>query len=441
MVSNDYFHWAFENPWIPPSQHRVIVEKLVEYELIETSNKYDKPTKSGRPTDIYINLRNARNSPQALRWLAEVFAAPLRMSGANRFVEVPDSVSCIAGPLAVNTGIPYITVRGEAKEGRVSKAKVIGTPNRGDNVIIIDDVITDGASKLSPYQECLDMNLSVLALVVLVDREQGWQNDFAARGIKAPVWPGMTLHDVRRELITMGHMPRCDSAMETANPIIVALDGMTWEQMHALVDPLRTTGCVLKVGDAIINYGAERLLPMLSVYGRIMVDIKGHDIDNTVANICKRLRPHSPWAVTVHASGGADMVKVARDNLPPATKVLAVTVLTSFTKDTCDEIFHRRPIEQVKHLAEVAHRGGADGFVCSAEEVGVLKAMYPDATLVVPGTRSPGVATNDQKRTGTPREAMDAGASYLVMGRQITGHDNPKDEVIRVLNQELSMTL
>lgn len=434
--------WALEQPWIPRSEHRAVVDKLVQLGLIKISNKYDLPTKSGRKTDIYINLRDARNNPEALAYLTQIYSVPLRMSGARRFVEVPDSVSCFAGPLAMNTHIPYLTVREEAKDGRVAKSKVIGNPAKGDEVIIIDDVITDGKSKIMPYQECMTLGLDVLAFVVLVDREQGWQSDFVAQGINAPLWPGMTLHDVRRELISMGHLERCESAVENVNPLIIALDGVEWEQMRDLADPLRTTGCILKVGDAIIKMGVDNLLPELSVYGRIMVDIKGHDIPNTVANICKHLVPHRPWAVTVHASGGAEMVNVARKILPPSTKVLAVTVLTSIDPDTCEEIYHRRPMEEVKFLAEVAKKGGADGFVCSPKEVGELRRMYPDpdTLLVVPGSRSPGVGPQDQKRTGTPREAMDAGATHLVVGRQITEHADPKREVVRVLNQELSLT-
>ena len=120
------------------------------------------------------------------------------------------------------------------------------------------------------------------------------------------------------------------------------------------------------------------------------------------------------------------------------TKVLAVTVLTSL-KDGCDEVYRRRPLGQVKKLAEIAVRAGVHGFVCSGEEVGVLKKLYPGKICVVPGTRSPGKKTHDQKRVSTPADAMNAGADYLVGGRQFLEADDPVAEVKRVLSEELPM--
>jgi orotate phosphoribosyltransferase len=129
-------------PWLDPDEQKEVVSSLLEADLIKFSNARDLPLKSGGKTDIYINLRDARNRPYMIRYLAELYANPLRRLKAGRFIEVPDSVSCFAGPLSIETGIPYVTIREAPKEGRVAKAKSIGASRFGEAACIIDDVIT-----------------------------------------------------------------------------------------------------------------------------------------------------------------------------------------------------------------------------------------------------------------------------------------------------------
>ena len=418
------------------------MEHLLEFRLLKFDNGRNLPLKSGGKTDVYINLRDARDNPEAISYLAELFAWPVTQLGVERFVEVPDSVSCFAGPLAIETRIPYLTIRDEAKEGRVGNARVIGHANPGDSVCIIDDVITDGASKIGPFIQChTKMNLAVQALVVLVDRQQGWQQQETIKGVN--VWAGMTLHDVRRELIAMGEMRRCEEVIEEKNPIIVALDGKSWDEILPLIDQLRTTGCILKVNDFVFAEGMDHLLPELSVYGRVMVDLKCHDIPNPVENACKRLAKHNVWAVTAHASGGGEMVKVAVKALAGTnTKVLAITALTSLDDEECKKIYGKTSAEAVRGLAFLAHTGGAHGFVCSPQEVSDLKAQFPENKLfVTPGVRSDNKAINDQARIATPKGAINNGSHHLVMGRQILGAKDPVAEVKRVLTEEIGITM
>ncbi len=424
--------------WLFPEEQAEIVRQLLRFGLLKFDNQRKLPLKSGGNTDVYINLRDARNNPEAISFIAELFAAPLRRLQLDRFVEVPDSVSCFAGPIAMETGLPFLTIRGEAKEGRVANAKIIGAPKVGDKVAIMDDVITNGASKIGPIQKCHELGLDPEALVVLVDRQQGWKEVLAKQGIQVPVWAGMTLDDVRRHLIQSGMMQRCDPEVEKKNPIIAALDGKDWETILPIIDPLRTTGCILKVNDLLFDQGIANLLPRLATYGRVMADLKLHDILNTVGNIAKRLLACPPWAVTVHGSGGKDMIKTAVDLLKPVgTKVLVVTVLTSFDKKTCKEVYTRLPAEQVAKLARLAYLAGADGLVCSPQEVAELRRKYRNMLLVTPGIRSVGEDAGDQKRTGTPEQAITNGADHLVMGRQILGKDDPVAEVHRLLDEEL----
>ena len=429
--------------WLFLDEQAWIVEQLLRFGLIKFDNQRKLPLKSGGMTDVYINLRDARNNPEAISFIANLFADPLRRLGLDRFVEVPDSVSCFAGPLSISMGIPYLTIRGQAKKGRVSDAKVIGSARKGDRIVIMDDVITDGASKITPIQKCIELGLNTEGLVVLVDRQQGWRKLLSDQGIQLPVWAGMTLDDVRRHLIqTLGVMQRCDPEMEKKNPIIVALDGRNWETILPIIDPLRTTGCILKVNDLLFDQGIEHLLPRLATYGQVMADLKLHDISNTVGNIVKRLLACPPWAVTVHGSGGKNMIEAAVNVLKPVgTKVLVVTVLTSIDKRTCKEICTRLPAEQVAKLAAIANRAGADGLVCSPEEVADLKAKYPRMLLVTPGIRSIGEDAGDQKRIGTPEQAIANGSDYLVMGRQILGKEDPVAEVHRLLTDELMVDI
>lgn len=434
---------SFEVPstgWIPREAHGEVVLAMLTLGLIKSDNNRSLPLKSGGTTDVYVNLREARSKALAINFLASLFSRPLQWISPDRFVEVPDSVSCIAGPISVMTGISYVTIRAEAKEGRVADAKTIGEYHAGESVVIIDDVITDGASKVGPYKICTEKGLIVKAVLVLVDRQQGWQHDFAKYGVDAPVWAGMTLHDVRRELIALGHMQRCDPHIEKRNPLIVALDKLPWHEVLPVADKLRTTGCILKVNDLLRREGIDSLLPELSTYGRVMADLKLHDIPNTVANDCKNLRPHQPWAVTVHASGGGEMITAALEGLAGnGTNVLGITVLTSFDESWCQEIFRRRPLAQVKKLADIAMRRGAHGLVCSPLEVSTLRKLFPMALLIVPGVRSPGAATHDQKRVDTPAATIAAGATHVVMGRQILQSSDPVAEVGRVLKDELKI--
>ncbi len=424
-------------PWLDPDERDDLIGRLIHYELLQWDNRRNLPLKSGGKTDIYVKLRDARNRPDAIRALARIYANPLRRLNIARFAEVPDSVSCFAGHLSAKTGIPYLTICEEAKEGRVAKARVIGEAKRGERVALLDDVVTDGASKVEPYRECLRMGLQVPALIVLVDREQGWRQKFAAENVRLDVWPGMTLHDIRRRLVEMGAMERSDPTVEAMNPIIVALDGKPWEEVLPLVDELRTTGCTWKVNDMVFNGGIANIVPNLQTYGRVMVDLKCHDIPNTVANTCLHLRAHKPWAVTVHASGGEEMVSAAVQALAgTGTNVLAITVLTSL-KDECEDIFQRQPLSQVVKLAEIANKAGAHGFVCSPEEAAVLRKLYPESLIVTPGIRSAGVDKGDQARVDTPAAAIAKGANRIVMGRQILGAKDPVAEVKRVLDEEI----
>jgi len=426
--------------WLTTKEQNETIELLLRFGIIKYDNSRSLPLKSGGYTDIYINMRDARSHPEVIAHLTRIYANALRRMDADRFIEVPAAVSCIAGPISVEMGIPFITIREEVKTGRVTKGKMIGDYQFGDNTVIIDDVITDGASKIVPYREGIHVGLDIRELLVLVDRQQGWESTFKDEDIPLNVWSGMTLHDVRKYLVTKGLLERSSKDREDNNPIIVAYDRKTWPEILPIAEKLRTSGTILKINDFFFEHGMQAI-DELSVYGRVMLDGKFHDIPNTVANTCRRLGKHAPWAVTVHGSGGEEMVRAAVQALEGVdTKVLVITVLTSFDDKTCQEVYHRLPWSQAKALAKIAYEAGAHGFVCSSKEVGRLRKLYPEITLVVPGSRSPGADKGDQKRVATPAKTIADGADHLVMGRQIFGASDPVAEVERVVTKELERT-
>ncbi len=234
---------------------------------------------------------------------------------------------------------------------------------------------------------------------------------------------------------------RCNPEVEKKNPIIIALDGKSLAEILPIVEKLCGTGCILKVNDLAFFEGMK-IVSRLEPYGRVMLDFKCHDIPNTVSNTLNQLVKNKilPWAVTVHASGGIEMMKKAVETLRGyPTKVLAVTVLTSLNEESCGKVYSSNPTDQVKKLAEMAYVAGVDGLVCSPKEVSMLREISPELTLVTPGVRSPGASSDDQKRIDTPKSALENGATHIVMGRQILGAKDPVAEVKRVLKEELNI--
>lgn len=219
--------------------------------------------------------------------------------------------------------------------------------------------------------------------------------------------------------------------MTSGLQIIVALDFADRERVRALVSQLDPTRCRLKVGKELFTHAGPGMVSELRARGfEIFLDLKFHDIPNTVARACQAAADLGVWMVNVHASGGRKMLEAARDALSRAQRpplLIAVTVLTSLDAGDIREIGWQGSVEdQVVRLAGLAHSSGLDGVVCSPLEVALLRARFgSDFQLVTPGIRPVGVGLNDQSRTLTPRQALDAGANYLVIGRPITGAVDP----------------
>ena len=211
------------------------------------------------------------------------------------------------------------------------------------------------------------------------------------------------------------------------NPIFVALDTPDLARARDLADAVRPHVGGLKLGLEFFAANGPAGVEEVARAGLpIFLDLKLHDIPNTVGKAVAALRPLRPPVLTVHAAGGQAMLAAAKTAAGEGTKVVAVTVLTSLdAADLAAAGVAGSPEEQVARLAALTREAGCDGIVCSGQEVARARESWPDGTFVVPGVRPAGGELGDQKRVMTPRDALAAGASMLVVGRPITGAADP----------------
>jgi orotidine-5'-phosphate decarboxylase len=224
------------------------------------------------------------------------------------------------------------------------------------------------------------------------------------------------------------------------NPrVIVALDYDDKDTALAFVDKLSPSLCKLKVGKEMFTlFGPEFVKSLVGKGFDVFLDLKFHDIPNTVAKACKAAAELGVWMVNVHASGGLPMMQAAKlaieNSNNPNTKLIAVTVLTSMDQEQLSGVIDGvTPEQQVLRLAGLTEKAGLDGIVCSAQEAAALRKRYnDDFLLVTPGIRPSGSQAGDQKRVMTPPDAINDGVSYLVMGRPITQASDPMAVLVEV---------
>lgn len=222
------------------------------------------------------------------------------------------------------------------------------------------------------------------------------------------------------------------------SPIIVALDFAEKAAALKLVEQLDPSRCRLKVGKEMFTRLGPDFVEGLAGKGfDVFLDLKFHDIPNTVAAACSAACDLGVWMMNVHASGGRRMMEAAREAVeacrqPPL--LIAVTILTSLSDEDIKEVgYIGSPAENVMRLAALASQSGMDGVVCSPKEVTALReSLGKDFALVTPGIRPAGSAADDQRRTLTPAEAVAAGSSYLVIGRPITQADDPMGVLLTI---------
>jgi orotidine-5'-phosphate decarboxylase len=222
------------------------------------------------------------------------------------------------------------------------------------------------------------------------------------------------------------------------SPIFVAIDTPDLEVAKALAAKVHHHVGGIKLGLEFFSAnGRAGVREMAHIGLPIFLDLKLHDIPNTVGKAIQALRPLNPAILTVHAAGGRSMMEDAKAAAPSGTKVVGVTVLTSLDgADLAAAGVTGSPHDQVERLTRSAMEAGLDGVVCSGEEVAAAKAIWPKGFFVVPGVRPANGLVGDQKRVVTPRVALDRGASVLVIGRPITQAKDP-DEAARAIGATL----
>lgn len=226
--------------------------------------------------------------------------------------------------------------------------------------------------------------------------------------------------------------------------VIVALDYADAKSATALADRLEPAACKLKVGKELFTAAGPAFVATMTQRGfDVFLDLKFHDIPNTVGQACKVCAQLGVWMINVHALGGRAMLSAAREGIDSAgikPKLIAVTVLTSMTEADLREVgINASPLAQVMKLAELAADCGLDGVVCSAQEASAIRDKLGRGFLrVTPGIRLPEDAAGDQKRVVTPQVAVESGASYLVVGRPVTRAADPLAVLARI-NSEISI--
>jgi len=212
-----------------------------------------------------------------------------------------------------------------------------------------------------------------------------------------------------------------------SSPIYVAIDTPDLGHAKQLAQRVHNHVGGIKLGlEFFCAHGHHGVHEMAKIGLPIFLDLKLHDIPNTVAKAVQALHVLEPAILTVHASGGRAMLEDAKAAAGVNTKVVAVTVLTSLDGNDLNDVgFQRDAPAQVERLADLAQEAGLDGIVCSGQEVRMVRQRWHDGFFVVPGVRPAGGKKADQKRAVTPRAAVDAGASIIVIGRPITQAQDP----------------
>ena len=212
-----------------------------------------------------------------------------------------------------------------------------------------------------------------------------------------------------------------------SNPVYLALDVPQLALAKALVEKVKGHIGGVKLGlEFFCAHGTHGVHEIAHLGLPIFLDLKLHDIPNTVAGAMQALHAVEPAIMTVHASGGRAMMEDAKAAAGENTRVVAVTMLTSLDQRDLERTgVTGSAHDQVMRLAELAQASGLDGIVCSGQEVGAVHRQWKDGFFVTPGLRPGGKATGDQKRVVTPRQARDDGASVLVIGRPITRAKDP----------------
>ena len=227
--------------------------------------------------------------------------------------------------------------------------------------------------------------------------------------------------------------------------LLIALDVDSGDRALALADALRGSVGGFKIGSRLFTAQGPAVVDALTARGdRVFLDLKFHDIPNTVAGAVRAASHLGVWMLTVHAAGGLDMMRAAKEaavSNPDGPLIVGITVLTSLDNEAMSALGVARPLpEQVTELAGLAQHAGIDGVVASPQEVGQIRARCGASfTIVTPGIRRRADQADDHARTASPAHAMRAGANYLVVGRPVIEAPDPRAAAQRISQELVSL--
>lgn len=225
-------------------------------------------------------------------------------------------------------------------------------------------------------------------------------------------------------------------SVKPISPIILAIDTTDLQVVKGLIRKTRESVSIYKFGlEFYLKFGNDLLQELINQFEiEIFLDLKLHDIPNTVKGACRSISSLNPYFLTVHASGGEEMIKAAVSELPNS-KIAAVTILTSLDQPSLKSLGISSDIgDLVLAMADQSFKAGAAAIVCSPLEVAMVKRRIPSLITITPGIRGQLSHLGDQVRTLSPKEAIDSGSDFLVIGRPITGAENPGVAAMEIFN-------
>lgn len=364
-------------------------------------------------TNILLRLDKARQSPDAIGFLTDIYKNPVTRLRPDILVEANDSVSTIVPLLAREMNIPYLkfnTATGELDE----EARGHSVTNK--RAVIVTDIIENGESIMPVYRACKKRRLNIGPMVALLDMANGWRRDFEKFQVDMPVWSGMSIDDMRRCLIDHGYIDNYQVNGGEISPVIFSLEGKKWDNAMHVARSLRPMNCMYKVSDHVVEYSCADIVGYLGIYGPVIVDLNISHTPEVTGDICTRLKKYNPWAVTVNGFGGEKLTQVAVKSLRGAdTKVLVNAVVPSLDKAELGLLFGTPQVDRlIDRIAESTNSADADGIICAPEHVLPVKKRYPKMLVVASDVHSLGVALPDDEEDKNV-DALQRGASYVVL--------------------------
>ncbi|MBS1266553.1 MAG: Orotate phosphoribosyltransferase [Candidatus Woesearchaeota archaeon] len=380
--------------------------------------------KSGKKSHWYFNWRSVTEDCALTKELAKYIISFVLSQGldANTFYGVPEGATKIGlitqYEWARNNKVfekgshSLIMGRGKQKKhGDIGDRVFLGIPK--GNVVVIEDVVTSGASLMKTVDDLLENDVDVKGVITLTDRSNNEiEKKLRGKGIK---YFSMSSDSELKQLYCR-------------EKICVALDNIdSLEKIKTIVNRLKKYVGMFKIGSgSFTRFGYEVIETVNNSGSKLFLDLKYHDIPNTVKQAAYEAAMHNVYMFNVHASGGFKMMRAAVKGVKNSScnaKLIGVTALTSHSKQYFEQFEGFE--EYVLKLAKSTADAGLDGIVCSANDITAMKNHLPEDFLyITPGIKTKNKVGYDQKRVCTPQEALKSGSSILVIGRAITGYDS-----------------